>query len=433
MKLNIQHILWAVVLLTACAQEEFSLSGASDVTPLSITVTDGGYVSTDKAATRATENGYRTEFTAGDACGLYIVRNGAVVYDNVKLTATESANGNALTWQPEAGTKLIGGFSDESYFLYYPFQADMSGKVDATSTDAEGFFAPLVSGWQPSYDQITYANYTALDLMTAKGMATKGTDGTLSLSFSMTHRMAMVVIEMPKTVYKFSDKDIPDYIAPTPAPADFSQSDAKPFRMTDGSYRYLVKANATAPIIIGRYADGKKEFTVSPNGIAAGGYKTYKIDGAKTIEKSHNLQLGDYFCKNSSGDWYIIPGVEEPSSECIGIVFYTGQHVKDKSDYSNTGIGKKQCHGYVVALTDVHNDENDRPRWEYGPNKEYNIFVGTSTSTSDWQGYDNSLKFHEFINKNTGWDMKHFPAALACETYGNRTLDGNGSPTTAYG
>lgn len=28
---------------------------------------------------RAVENGYKTEFTAGDKCGLYIVRGGEVV------------------------------------------------------------------------------------------------------------------------------------------------------------------------------------------------------------------------------------------------------------------------------------------------------------------------------------------------------------------
>ena len=28
--------------------------------------------------------------------------------------------------------------------------------------------------------------------------------------------------------------------------------------------------------------------------------------------------------------------------------------------------------------------------------------------------------------------MKHFPAAFACETYGNRTVDQDGNPTTAY-
>ena len=100
MKRNIIHTLWAAALLL-------------------ITVTDGGYALTtsadgsQKAATRATEDGYRTEFTAGDACGLYIVRNGAVVYDNVKLTATTGTDGS-LAWQPEAGVTLAGGLSGES-------------------------------------------------------------------------------------------------------------------------------------------------------------------------------------------------------------------------------------------------------------------------------------------------------------------------------
>ena len=120
MKRNIIHTLWAValpLLLVSCQQEELpGMNGASDTTPLSITVTDGGYVSTDKAATRATENGYRTEFTDDDACGLYLVRNGAIVYDNVKLTATAGTNGS-LTWQPEAGVTLAGGMAGEKYFL----------------------------------------------------------------------------------------------------------------------------------------------------------------------------------------------------------------------------------------------------------------------------------------------------------------------------
>ena len=151
MKRNIIHTLWAAaLLLTACTQEELPLPGADNAAPLAITVTDGGYAPTaspgdmQKAtATRATENGYRTDFTAGDQCGLYIVRNGAVVYDNVKLTATTGTDGS-LVWQPEAGVTLAGGLSGESYFLYYPYQENMKDKVTASATDDDGFFAPLI-------------------------------------------------------------------------------------------------------------------------------------------------------------------------------------------------------------------------------------------------------------------------------------------------
>lgn len=79
----------------------------------------------------------------------------------------------------------------------------MSGKTATPTgsalTDTE-FFAPLVSAWQPQDDQSTHAAYTASDLMTAEGSATTGEDNTLHLSFTMNHRMALAVIEMPNTV-----------------------------------------------------------------------------------------------------------------------------------------------------------------------------------------------------------------------------------------
>lgn len=131
-------------------------------------------------------------------------------------------------------------------------------------------------------------------------------------------------------------------------------------------------------------------------------------------------------------EWAEITPQPVSGKTCIGIVFYIGQHDTDEGDYSVSGIGQKKCHGYVVALTDVHNDDNDRLRWEYGPGNVYEKAVGASNSTDDWNGYSNCLKFHEFINKNEGWEMKHFPAAIACETYGNRTLDRDGNPTTDY-
>lgn len=422
MKRNIIHTLWTVaLLLTACTQEDFALPGTGDALPLSITVTDGGFNGTSRAA----EDGYRTEFSDCDACGLYIVRGGEVIYDNVKLTATAGTDGK-LTWQPEADENLAGGLSGEKYFLYYPYQEVMSGKTDASATDADGFFAPLVSGCQPAADQSTYAAYTSSDLMTAQGNAAKDADGFLRLSFAMSHRMALAVIEMPKTVYKFTnntDGSIPDYTVATSA--DFTGSNALPYRMADDTYRCIVNP-AQPKSLIGTYDNGKKEFIITPNCIN-GSYKTYKVDGLTPIEKQTPLQMGDYFCKDSDNKWYIIPQEATPDANVIGIVFYVGQHGSDNADYTDTGIGQSKCHGYVVALTDVNNDRDDCLRWQYGPNNEHYQEIGSSDNNNDWKGYSNSLKFHEFINNNEDWEMKHFPAALACETYGNRTLDHDGN------
>lgn len=62
MKRNIIHTFWMAaalpLLLASCTQEELpDMNGTSDLAPLSITVTDGGYASTDKTMTRAAENG----------------------------------------------------------------------------------------------------------------------------------------------------------------------------------------------------------------------------------------------------------------------------------------------------------------------------------------------------------------------------------------
>ena len=141
------------------------------------------------------------------------------------------------------------------------------------------------------------------------------------------------------------------------------------------------------------------------------------------------------------GDYYLSDGTvlsketaltPELASKVIGIVFYIGHHPNDRSDYTDTGIGQAQCHGYAFALTDANNDVNDRLFWEYGPNEETNLVIGAADWPEDWSGYLNSLKFQEFIQNNEGWEMKHFPAALACETYGNRTLDQDGALTSAY-
>lgn len=344
----------ATLLVAGCSQEKFpDMPDDGGVRPLRITVTDGGYASDGKNDTRAVENGYTTVFTAGDACGLYIVRNGKVAYDNVKLTATAGAGG-ILTWQPAEGVTLTGGYTGETYFLYYPYQPNMTDKISATATSSDtGFFKTLISGWQPAADQSTYAKYAACDLMTAKGSATKNTtDGKLLLTFSMMHRMAHAVIDVPKTVYRFANTDvsISDYVVPV----DFTGSEVKPYcRETDEAYHCIVKpAGGTVTTITGCYDEDKKDFIILAN-IAAGSYKRYVVDGAPAVEKTHLLQVGDYYLADGhlfSKDKTL---TDEEKKRVIGIVFAVGHPKNDPFDYSQSDIGLEKCHGYVVALQDA--------------------------------------------------------------------------------
>lgn len=149
----------------------------------------------------------------------------------------------------------------------------------------------------------------------------------------------------------------------------------------------------------------------------------------KTVE---NAEKGDYLLSNGSvlGKESIL--TQKAASQVVGIVFYVGHHASDDSDYADTGIGQKKCHGYAVSLTFANNGDHDKLAWEKGPNGESEREVGTTNTLTDWNGYSNQQKFHEFIRKNQSWNMKNFPAAFACEYYGKRTVDRDGNPTTAY-
>lgn len=349
----------ATLLMASCSQEKYpDMPDDGGARPLCITVTDGGYAADGKNDTRAVENGYTTEFTAGDACGLYIMRTGQVVaYDNVKLIATAGTDGT-LTWQPEEEVIFSGGYTGETYFLYYPYQPDMdmTDKIDKRGTTSDAnFFAPLISGWQPATDQSTYAKYTASDLMTAKGSATKNAaDGKLLLTFSMTHSMAHAVIDAPKTVYHFTNTavSISDYVL---APVDFTGSEVKPYyRETDEAYHCIVKpAGGTATTITGSYyGEDIKDFVIPAN-IAAGSYKRYVVEETPVVEKMHLLQVGDYYL--ASGHLFSKDKIltDEEKERVIGIVCAVGHPTNDTFDYSQSGIGQAKCHGYVVALQDA--------------------------------------------------------------------------------
>lgn len=417
----------ATLLVSSCSQEEYpDMPDDGRARQLCITVTDGGYAADDtgKNDTRVVEDGYTTVFTAGDACGLYMVRKGKVAYDNVKLTATEGADGT-LTWQPAEGETLTGGYSNETYFLYYPYQPDMTGKINASSTSSDtGFFKTLISGWQPAADQSTYAKYTASDLMTAKCSTTEKTDdGKLLLTFSLTHRMALAVIDVPKTVYRFANTDvsISDYVVD---PVDFTGSEVKPWRCgADGTYRCIVKpAGNTATTITGRpypYEE-KDEFAALAN-ISAGNRKHYVVNEATVTTKKHLLQVGDYYLT----DGHLLSKnktlTDEEEKKVIGKVCCVGQVQNDNADYYyyyHSGIGLTKCHGYVAASKSASTkcyrwgDNSivyNRPRGGYDTTWEVVSKVGVGNlKNSNFQAFYYAVVYYQEmcpapISNSTGW------------------------------
>lgn len=340
----------AVLLLFAAGMagcsEEDTLPGGntpdSDRCPMTVSVSDGGYTAIHPSApgTRAAEDGYTTRFTAGDKIGLYAVKDGAIVASNVCLTAETGSSGNGIAWQAPEGTTLYYEGAGTKYFAYYPWQPTLSGSPDTSATDASGFFANVISQWIPATDQGTYAKYTAQDLMT--GSSTPGSkqpDGTYSLSFTLTHAMALVVIETPTTKYKLSTDAAYTWTAAAP--------DTRFYGFTPCSlaatYRYLVKPSQSgAGDLIGSYTattDGTtatKEYAVTQNGLTAASYALYKVDGG-VIEKQYTLQVGDFYYSDGN-----ISQTLDGNKTCIGVVFSLPSTT---TCYNNKRL--------VVALTDA--------------------------------------------------------------------------------
>lgn len=421
---NIYHLLQAalLLLLVSCTQEEFP-AVQDKAQQLTISVTDGGYTSAvenmkTRVETRAVENGYTTEFTEGDACGFYMVRGGKPVYSNVKLTAEKDAATGGIMWKTD-GTTLAAGMDGESYYLYYPYQADMAGKTatpaeGAVMTDAE-FFKPLIDGWQPGDDQSTHAAYTASDLMTAGG-STTGTGNTIHLSFAMKHRMALAVIEMPKTVYRFTDANVPDYTVG--AEATFTGT-AKPLRMADGTYRYLV--HSSMPTIEGSYDEGNREFTITTSAShpVVGEYKRYKVDGAAetiknvTYAESGIARIGDFYCtKNNGTTGYLIPKEADETTvqaaKVVGIVFQTDKSRIGAKEKEKLG-GEGNVHGLVMAVKNIAT----RQAWGlFGMDEGLTTCRTKADNYNDISGYGNC----EHIRTNRG-NFDSYPAFKAAYDY----------------
>ena len=392
--------------LASCSESEDLGTQPQDRQPITVTVTDGGYAAADKsgADTRAVDNGYATTFTAGDQIGLYIVKpDGTYAAENIPLTLTVNGSG-MLAWQAPATTTLYYEGAAAKYFAYYPYQQTLPAvsntpdasaepvKPDASATDASDFFANVISAWTPATDQGTHAAYTASDLMTGSGAASKQSGGTYSLELTMTHAMALVVIETPMTKYALTDKDgksLPDYCIPSPDTRFYGFT---PYNPSPGTYRYLVKPGQSgAAYLMGSYtatgSDGSssvtKEYAVSPNGITAANYALYKVDGATVTPKTHQLQVGDFYMNDGSllaGSTATLTAAQKAA--CVGVVFWVGDATaKDKTLKAD----HESCtHGLVVALKNAIDVKT--------------VWQDPYTSVQDWLNSNQSGKFLSVVS-----------------------------------
>ena len=251
------------------------------------------------------------------------------------------------------------------------------------------------------------------------------------------HNNGVLYKEAPITLTGDDDGTATLYALPTPSivtEAGITLTvtyDGKHYTKTFAGKEFKKNSNITlaAPSLEGGWAEVTTEYTAA------------------------DLKMGDYLYSDGTtsdgGLRKLFPdGTVETATEAvapeagktvIGIVFHAGRHATDASDYTSplTAGGPTlagEVRGYAMALTHANNGDYDVANWVKGPNGESGFSVGTSTDEDDWNGYANCRAIHDYVTAHAGegWEMRHFHAAWACETYGNRSLDYDGNPTSAY-
>ncbi len=410
------YLFLSLVLLCACSgsDEELSTVAQQPCPALELTVSAGGFVTGGSIpSTRATDNGAATTFESDDRVGVIVLEDGTLKGNNLPYKYNGSSwSFDAATVGSENTDKSVYYYDNKAtkvtYIVYFPYSADADG---VTSLDGDG---GLKSKFIPKADQQSEAGYRASDLMvwiSGSGSPQK------TLAATLTHAYNSVSL-LPEVYYTLGNGQ--DFVQPSPAISDVNFiMDGKivyPYKAADGSYRCILPADLTNKSVRCFYTFDKttyrKDLTVS-SAVANTRYSSTQRINAGTYTFA-NAQVGDFYCKNDNNEGYLIPGDATPfpaNMNCIGIVFKAGREATDNGTYTDIDDREMSAiNGYVVALQDV---SSSTLKWA-DRNGQYDFWVGTSTSDSNWQGYDNCQKM-----KNGGdWSIGHFPAANACQKFG---------------
>ncbi len=416
MKTGLIYMFLSLVLLCACDGSDEALSDRTQQAgeALKLTVSAGDFVTYgDTPDTRAADDGAATSFENGDRIGVIVLDNsGNLLSDNIPY----KYNGSSWSFDSSNGEGKSAVYYDNkatTYLVYFPYSTDADGV-----TAIEGYDG-LKNRFIPKEDQQTEENYRASDLMTWQSTSDIAQK---TLNVTLTHAYNSVSIQ-PKVHYTLGDGQDTDFLHPAPAISDVyfvtgDESIVTPYAAEDGSYRYILPADFTGDVRCFYTLDNKtynKAFTVSSvqtSNIRYGSVQNIRM-GTYGVDK---VRLGDFYCKNSSGEGYLIPNEAESlpeGTECIGIVYWLGDITGDNYGLLD-GKFPDGTHGLVVSLWDMPAPDNTSSvtmTWTYGGYEYVNDWLNNAT----WSG-DNSRPGSFTSIQETG-KMQGYANTIALEEY----------------
>jgi hypothetical protein len=364
-KLSYLAIAALCLLLAACSSDDAFQCVPDDAQSgaFSLQVTASGFQS--DTGTRAGNNELVTTFTDGDALGLIITHpDGSIDHVRFQYNGSSWSTSDASFYDPQ-----------DTYAAYFPYQESLLGK----SLDE------VKAACKPLIDQSDYSGgYLPSDLLVCSSATFQTVDGKRVLPVSFTHAYALLRtpvvapckgsdgISGDETTYSY-DASVSEQIFV------IDGTPCRPWIDDDGYARLVVENKAGNCLISSQYTLKGQRLTsdVTIDTPASGQCYTVKYPvfdiGVYGLDKA---QVGDFYCKNSSGKGYLIPGdallTAAQQAACIGIVYSTDASRIGKAATDALASKGVTPHGLVMALTNA----SDGCRWgEYG--KDENSSGGT--------------------------------------------------------
>lgn len=413
MKRLMLYTVLGVCLFSACQQEELGEAGiATDTTGLRLTVSASDFVPADSAATRAFDDGRVTTFESGDQVGLIILdgsnnliaNNLPYTFDGTSWTTT----GTAPCYDPMVT-------NDYTYLVYYPYTASAN---DMKTVDE------LKQKITPKTDQSSEDAYRQSDLMVGTGTVAREINATLSHAYA-SYSLSPVI----KTILDDTSQSAISYVPNTLEEVVFQDGEGEYiqlYRAEDGSYRYILLTDYTGTIRwFYNYEEKRYGGTWESTAGVTANTRYSRVEVLKDLGEYtlDNAQVGDLYCRDVQGKGYLLPRnatYELINRECVGVVFALGHSQYDTSDYSASGIGQKECHGYAVALSEA----------------ETNLYIGWGTQDIALSLYPEGVD--NLNNPDQDWDGYLYTRKIVTHVGGEDMLkpmskeNEDGYPATYY-
>lgn len=389
--------------LASCSQEEYGTDGDTPA-QLRFNLFDAG---SSQHNTRATTDGITmtTTFELADKAGLYIVKDGQVVGENIQL----AYNTNGF-WEASPALNA-GDYTGATFYAYYPYSPTASFNLANANP-----FKEMVDAVIPTAKQSSKSEYEAADIMVSSG-STIGKYNTISIA--MTHQKSMVCVELPNSSYIFDNEGMEPYVLAKAENAKFSLNGTavQPyFDETSQSYRLIIEPGEEGDLDISFTNNGEERSyqATGLSGIQSGQYAKFIIDGGASLVNM-TLQVGDYYCSDGriiSKNAPVLP------KNIIGVIFKIGTTDAIRSGNSSWS------HAIVVSLQEIKakwgNDksttsEQNAAGWRYWY-RNYNL--------ADQNGQTSAAKLDESLMAEEGFEVtKAWRAVPQPLEIGGFTLD----------